>query len=300
MTDNERIVIALQEEIQTHTEAINKIFFDYKSILGEYSLKGLDVRSEILLGIERERKIIEEINISNHKDMMTKKHKMLMEPVHRLSHLFVLLEDESISELVKFNFLEEKQNFRQICKNNNIEYSVQKFPDKKVPTVSQKDIQVYADNDLKCEYAVDNGYVIITQCLEYYKPDITIPEKISEYDVKEIGARAFYGCDEIIAIRLPSTLSGIGHTAFGECKRLRSISGWNIRSTFKVESKAFWKTDIRRIDMSIEQIKYVERDAFEECRFLLNINIHGTGLGSYPFKDYFNVGKQCTINAYQD
>lgn len=136
--------------------------------------------------------------------------------------------------------------------------------------------------------------------MEYYKPNIVIPEKILGCDVKEIGARAFYGCDEIIIIKLPSTLSNIGYAAFGECKRLRNINGWNIKSNFKVESKAFWKTDIRRIDLSMEQVRYVKRDAFEECKFLLSINIHGTGLGSYPFKDYFNVGKQCTVNAYQD
>ena len=300
MTDNERMVLELQDEMRNHSETINKILVKYKNIVGEYSIKGMDIKTDLFSGIENQCKIIEEVNLYNRTEQMRIKHKILMEPAYRLSHLFVLLDDKTLSEILDFNFGEEKEIFLRNCKMNNIEYSIQNFPDKKVPCALKEDIRIYADEDFKCEYIIQYEGAVITQCLEYYKPNISIPEKILGYDVRVIGPKAFYQCDEIISVKLPSTISLIGYYAFGECKRLRCINGWNINSRFKVENRAFWKTDIRRIDMAIEQVKLVEKDVFDECKFLLSINIHGTNLGSYPFKNYFNVGKQCSINAYQD
>lgn len=300
MTDKECMVLELQDEMRNHSETINKILVKYKNIVGEYSIKGMDIKTDLFSEIEKQCKVIEEISIHNRTEQMQIKHKMLMKPVYRLSHLFTLLDDKILSEILNFNFGKEKEIFLQNCKMNNIEYSIQNFPDKKVLFALKEDIKVYADEDIKCEYIIRNNYAVITQCLEYYKPNISIPEKILEYDVKEIGPKAFYQCDEIICVKLPSTVSKIGYYAFGECKRLRTISGWNIKSTFRVENKAFWKTDIRRIDMSVEQVKFVARDVFEGCKFLLSINIYGTNLGKNPFESYFNVGKQCSINAYQD
>ena len=300
MTDNERMVLELQDEMRNHSETINKILVKYKNNIDEYLIKGMDIKTDFFSGIENQCKIIEEISIHNRTEQMRIKHKMLMKPAYRLSHLFVLLDDKTLSEILDFNFGKEKENFLKNCKMSNIEYSIQNFPDKKMPFALKEDIKVYTDEDIKCEYIIQYKGAVITQCLEYYKPNISIPKKILGYDVRVIGPKAFYQCDEIISVKLPSTVSIIGYYAFGECKRLRCINGWNIKSRFKVENRAFWKTDIRRIDMSVKQVKFIARDVFEGCRFLLSINIYGTNLGKNSFASYFNVGKQCSINVYQD
>lgn len=301
MEDRENIIAEMQEEIRRHSITINGIITKYKNVFDECLLKGLDVKQEVCTSIVREEAALKEFEILFRLDEMKNVHKKLMDPICRLGHLFILLDNKIETEGAFCDFAKEKDAFIQKCKEWGIVYSLENFPDKKVPTIDKMNIQVYADECLKCEYIVKDGYVIITKCLEYYKPDIIIPQKIGDLDVKEIDTRAFCNCDEIITIKIPTTISRIGNCAFAACKRLRMISGWNIKSKFKVESKAFWKTDIRRIDMPFEQVKFVDKEAFEECKFLLSINIHGFDYeGDLDLSNYFIVSKACSVDIYKD
>ena len=124
----EQVVIELQEEIERHLEATNKIFSKYKVILDEYLLEGVNVKKEMISAIDAQSILVEKMNASNCKEFMREKHKMLMNPVHRLNHLFVVLESV---QMLNFDFLEEKKKFRQGCKNNNLEYNIKNFPNKK-------------------------------------------------------------------------------------------------------------------------------------------------------------------------
>lgn len=54
---------------------------------------------------------------------------------------------------------------------------------------------------------------------------ITIPERVNGYKVVGICERAFWYCESITKVSLPSTIDHIGSNAFYECKSLTDISG---------------------------------------------------------------------------
>lgn len=52
---------------------------------------------------------------------------------------------------------------------------------------------------------------------------LTVPASIDGQTVTAIGARCFYGCEEITTIILPDTITSIGDAAFAECTALRGL-----------------------------------------------------------------------------
>ena len=55
------------------------------------------------------------------------------------------------------------------------------------------------------------------------KGKIEIPSSINGYSLTTIGYKAFYGCDELTSITVPSTVTEIGCYAFDNCQNLDSI-----------------------------------------------------------------------------
>ena len=57
--------------------------------------------------------------------------------------------------------------------------------------------------------------------------------------IKEIGAAAFHGCQELVKVTIPSTVTAIGSSAFGDCPNLRFINlksnniTWDPRTVFE-------------------------------------------------------------------
>ena len=49
---------------------------------------------------------------------------------------------------------------------------------------------------------------------EYYDPKVVIPERLNNYNVVEIGLRAFENNTEIENVILPTTLESIGSFSF--------------------------------------------------------------------------------------
>lgn len=69
-----------------------------------------------------------------------------------------------------------------------------------------------------------NGWVIIADCDTDISGDVTIPSTIAGYPVVGIADRAFYACQRLTSITIPSTVTSIGNEAFGACYRLASIT----------------------------------------------------------------------------
>ena len=87
----------------------------------------------------------------------------------------------------------------------------------------------YISNDITTdgyEYGVsliDSVYsVIITRYKGNYV-GLNIPEKIKGYDVKEIGNFAFSDCNNLMNVRIPSTVTSIGIGSFSSCVKLSKI-----------------------------------------------------------------------------
>ena len=58
--------------------------------------------------------------------------------------------------------------------------------------------------------------------------DVIIPSSITiggkEYKVTSIGDKAFYDCESLTSITIPSSVTSIGNDAFSYCKSLTSIT----------------------------------------------------------------------------
>ena len=93
---------------------------------------------------------------------------------------------------------------------------------------------------------------------------LAIPEKIGKLAVKEIGASAFRGCDELVSVKIPKGVTKIGSSAFRECTGLKAVT---VPST----------------------VKSIEIMAFQDCTSLESIAIPKgvTGVAPYTFCNCF-------------
>ena len=72
---------------------------------------------------------------------------------------------------------------------------------------------------------------------------LTVPAKIGKYAVKAIGAKAFYECEDLIAVKVPNGVTSIGAYSFVRCYNLAGVS---LPKTVKsIGTQAFW--DCRKL-----------------------------------------------------
>ena len=72
---------------------------------------------------------------------------------------------------------------------------------------------------------------------------LTIPSKIGKYAVKAIADKAFYECEDLIAVNVPNGVTSIGQYAFVRCYNLMGVS---LPKTVKsIGTQAFW--DCRKL-----------------------------------------------------
>ena len=72
-------------------------------------------------------------------------------------------------------------------------------------------------------YEVENGQAVITSADKEISGDIVIPETLSGYPVTTIAESAFYDCNKITSIIIPSGVTVIGQHAFYNCSSLKEI-----------------------------------------------------------------------------
>ena len=62
---------------------------------------------------------------------------------------------------------------------------------------------------------------------KFYKDVVFVPEKVNhngkEYTVTAIGMDAFRHNDELLSVVMPKTIVSIGHDAFANCPKLKSL-----------------------------------------------------------------------------
>lgn len=116
--------------------------------------------------------------------------------------------------------------------------------------------------------------------------------------VVAIGEKAFYGCDRLVSLNMTASVKNIYASAFENCTVLKDYDGekgtglnFNGCSLVKVGEKAFYKTALKTVNLSIEEIgaaafaessienltltnvKLICENAFYKCEKLASLNV---------------------------
>ncbi len=119
--------------------------------------------------------------------------------------------------------------------------------------------------------------------------ELTIPASIQGVPVTSIADGTFYGCDEMTAVTVPSSVQAIGDRAFGACTSLRSVKlGEGLTSLGKDAFRyCYALTDISLPSTLLSIKSYT----FSSCLALRSITIPSgvTSLGNYSFSECKNL-----------
>ena len=100
-------------------------------------------------------------------------------------------------------------------------------------------------------------------------------EKVSFEDysrVRKIGDKAFYGCSNLQAMKMPSSVSIVGDNAFAYCTRLKEVT-WNVSDhvNCRIGRQAF--AGCANLEAFTVPAGEVGKDAFTGCNSLKNMSI---------------------------
>lgn len=73
-------------------------------------------------------------------------------------------------------------------------------------------------------YEIEDGKVIIVDCVETTSGDLKIPAEIDGKPVTAIRNTAFYRCVQLASVTIPEGVTSIGDSAFGGCLHLSEIT----------------------------------------------------------------------------
>ena len=112
-----------------------------------------------------------------------------------------------------------------------------------------------------------------------YSGHITIPESVKDeggttYQVTRIGNRAFWDCDGIIQVTMPSTITSIGYQAFFDCGSLTNIDFPSSLRT--IEKESFHHCPKLESIILPEGLSVMESNAFSECAKLGSVVLPST------------------------
>ena len=97
--------------------------------------------------------------------------------------------------------------------------------------------------------------------------EIIIPDNI-----KEIGDRAFSGCEELKTMKLPGTVKKIGKTAFAGCRNLERINIGDCGIDY-IGEYAFSSCNSLKEIIIPDSVKYIGTGAFSGCSQIKSIII---------------------------
>ena len=135
--------------------------------------------------------------------------------------------------------------------------------------------------------AVDDGTSVEVAIGEYNFTGVDIPSKIKykgyEYPVTSIGNWAFYGCDKLTSITIPTSVTSIGEWAFSGCYNLTSITIPN--SVTSIGEYAFYLCNNLTSVTIPKSVTSIGKEAFERCDNLTSIKIPKsvTSIGASAF-----------------
>ncbi len=128
---------------------------------------------------------------------------------------------------------------------------------------------------------VNNNYTITGYCGS--GGNVTIPSSVSDGKVVGIGDSAFYNCNKITSITIPTTITSIGTAAFYHCTKLNNVTIPN--SVTSIGEHAFNGCTTFSKVVVPNSVKSIGYAAFNGCNKLSSITL--------PF-----VGKSKTENKY--
>lgn len=133
------------------------------------------------------------------------------------------------------------------------------------------EMAVYGEENSQYGYTVNSdGQTVTIRKWSGTDTQITIPEKIEEKTVTEIGANTFSDCSNLTDIKIPDSITKIGSGAFGMCSSLTKI---NIPSGVTTIEPATFNGCTSLADINIpESVTSIGGSAFYGCA-LTNVNI---------------------------
>ena len=140
-------------------------------------------------------------------------------------------------------------------------------------------------------YKVVDGYAAIVSASTELSGRVEVPSVLGGYQVKEIAERAFYKCNGISEISIPSGIETIGNTAFGYCRNLEKVVIAD--SVTEIGRYAFRNCDKMTSIKLSSGLKALSSDIFNNCRAIVAIEIPEeiTTFNNYAFRNCTSLEK---------
>jgi len=152
---------------------------------------------------------------------------------------------------------------------------------------------VFTDGSYK--YTVTDGKAEIVGTVGKPSGNVVLPDTLSWYPVTSIGESAFFWCDNLASVTIPSSVENINSNAFDDCKSLTSIKVADGNTNFSSEGGVLFNKDKTELikfpegktgDYSIpSQVTSIGENAFNSCLGLTSVTIPDsvTDIGSSAF-----------------
>ena len=111
------------------------------------------------------------------------------------------------------------------------------------------------------KYTVENNQATIVGYTEEIAGEINIPSTINNYPVVAINSHAFYGCETITKVTIPSSVKVIGESAFTDSSLTEIILNEGLKEIY---SMAFGYTSITKVTLP-ESLEFLDYGVFLSC-----------------------------------
>ena len=159
-------------------------------------------------------------------------------------------------------------------------------------TEKTDNITAYADSYGDFNYEAVSGGVAIT-AYTGNGGKVAIPSKISGKKVVSIADNAFFQCDAITSVTIPSTVLSIGNSAFMECESMTSVS---IPDSVKTIGVCAFSgcSSLKKLNLPAS-LKTVGEAAFADCTALSSVNLPDVGV-TYKYEAFLGCTSLKTVN----